>query len=53
MEIHDRSETTLGKRAADIIISGKTLVNTYTGELLQGPSVAIKDERAYVGRIIV
>lgn len=40
----------LGKEAADIIISGGTVLNVYTGELLQNCEILISGERiAYVG----
>lgn len=40
----------LGKEKADLVIKGGTLVNVYTGELLEGYSVSVKgDKIAFVG----
>ncbi|KJR48297.1 Adenine deaminase [Desulfosporosinus sp. I2] len=40
----------LGKEAADVILSGGTVLNVYTGELLQNYEILISGERiAYVG----
>ncbi len=42
--------TALGEEKADLVIKGVSLVNVYTGEILEGIDVAVKDERiAYVG----
>lgn len=49
-EIETLVDVALGKRKADLIIKGGSLLNVYTGELLKGYSIAIKGERiAYVG----
>jgi len=41
----------LGKEKADLVIKGGTLVNVYTGELLEDYSVSIKkDKIAFVGK---
>ena len=43
-------DTALGKLKADMVIINADLVNVYSGELLNGYSVAIKGDRiAYVG----
>ncbi|MFC1923901.1 adenine deaminase C-terminal domain-containing protein [Chloroflexota bacterium] len=43
-------DTALGKTKADIVVANADLVNVYSGELLRGQSVAIKEDRiAYVG----
>ncbi|KJR45508.1 Adenine deaminase [Desulfosporosinus sp. I2] len=40
----------LGKEAADLILSGGTVLNVYTGELLQNYEILVSGERiAYVG----
>ena len=42
--------TALGKGKADLVIKDASLVNVYTGEILEGIDVAVKGERiAYVG----
>ena len=42
--------TALGKDKADLVIKDASLVNVYTGEILEGIDVAVKGERiAYVG----
>lgn len=41
----------LGDEKADLVITGGSLVNVYTGELLENHAVAVKGERiAYVGQ---
>ncbi|NLJ57029.1 MAG: adenine deaminase [Firmicutes bacterium] len=41
----------LGDEKADLVITGGSLVNVYTGELLKGYAVAVKGKRiAYVGQ---
>ena len=45
--------TALGKVKADLVIKNGTLVNVYTGELIEGANVAIKHDRiAHVGKKI-
>jgi adenine deaminase len=40
----------LGEEKADLVISGGDLVNVYSGELLKGYSIAVKEKWiAYVG----
>jgi adenine deaminase len=49
-EIRTLMDVAMGRVKADLVISGGDLVNVYTGEILEGWSVAIKGERiAYVG----
>ena len=56
MNIQQRTElmrTALGNEKADLVIANGTLVNVYTGELLEGYGVAVRGERiAYVGKDI-
>ena len=43
-------KVSLGEDTADLVITGGDLVNVYSGEVLQGSSIAIKDQWiAYVG----
>jgi len=50
LQIRSLVNVALGKEKADLAIVGGDLVNVYTGEILNGWSIAIKDERiAYVG----
>ncbi|MFQ6080443.1 MAG: amidohydrolase family protein [Candidatus Bathyarchaeia archaeon] len=43
-------QTALGKRKSDLVIKGGTLVNVYSGEVLENIDVAVKGDRiAYVG----
>ena len=49
-EIMRLQRIALGKEAADVILSGGTVLNVYTGELLQNYEILISGERiAYVG----
>lgn len=49
-EILRMQRVALGQEAADIILSGGTVLNVYTGELLQDHEILISGERiAYVG----
>ncbi len=49
-EIMRLQQIALGKEAADVILSGGTVLNVYTGELLQNYEILISGERiAYVG----
>ncbi|MGI6317571.1 MAG: amidohydrolase family protein [Dethiobacteria bacterium] len=56
MNLLERTElirTALGNEKADLAIVNGTLVNVYTGELLEGYGVAVKKDRiAYVGKEI-
>ncbi len=50
-EVQTLMNVALGKEKADLAVMGGDLVNVYTGEFLQGWSVAIKGKRiAYVGK---
>ncbi|MDP2727640.1 MAG: adenine deaminase C-terminal domain-containing protein, partial [Dehalococcoidia bacterium] len=45
------AKVALGQQEADLVLRDGTLLNVFTGELLEGYSVAIKGERiAYVGK---
>lgn len=49
-EVAHLQRVALGKEAADVILSGGTVLNVYTGELLQNYEILISGERiAYVG----
>ncbi len=49
-EVLRMQRVALGKEAADMILSGGTVLNVYTGELLQDYEILISGERiAYVG----
>ena len=49
-EVLRMQRVALGKEAADVILSGGTVLNVYTGELLQNYEILISGERiAYVG----
>ena len=54
MNLQERKKligTAAGREKADLAILNGTLVNVYTGELLEGHGVAVKGERiAYVGK---
>ncbi|MFC1968027.1 adenine deaminase C-terminal domain-containing protein [Chloroflexota bacterium] len=52
-EMSQLVKVSLGEEKADLAITDGALLNVYTGELLEGYSVAVKGERiAYVGREI-
>ena len=49
-EISRLQRIALGKEPADVILSGGTVLNVYTGELIQNVVILISSERiAYVG----
>ena len=52
-EMAELIKVALGTEKADLVITDGTLLNVYTGELLDGYSVAVKGERiAYTGKDI-
>jgi adenine deaminase len=49
-ELKRLANVALGREKADLVIANGAVVNVYTGEVLEGHSVAIKEERiAFVG----
>ncbi|MFC1904434.1 adenine deaminase C-terminal domain-containing protein [Chloroflexota bacterium] len=50
-QMHELAQVALGEAAADLAIINGSIVNVYTGEILEGDTVLIKgDKIAYVGK---